>query len=44
MNLAGTGVPAGTKYPRIAGAGVISYPWQVAGAGVGVRYGWRARA
>jgi hypothetical protein len=27
-NLAGTGVPAGTKYPRIAGAGVISYPWR----------------
>jgi hypothetical protein len=41
-NLAGTGVPAGTKYPRIAGAGVISYPWRAAGAGVSSR--WRARA
>jgi hypothetical protein len=43
-NLAGTGVPAGTKYPRIAGAGVISCPWRVAGAGAGVSSRWRARA
>ena len=30
-----TGMPAGMRYPRIAGAGAVFCPWRIAGAGVG---------
>jgi hypothetical protein len=36
-------VSAGTGYPRIAGAGMVFYPWRVAGADSGINFGSRIR-
>ena len=37
------GIPAGMGYPRIAGTGMIFYPWRVAGADAGMKFYSRIR-
>ncbi|OEL15672.1 hypothetical protein BAE44_0023309, partial [Dichanthelium oligosanthes] len=38
-----TGMPAGIWYPRVAGTGMIFYPWRIAGTDTGTNFYSRVR-
>jgi hypothetical protein len=39
----GYGYPRARGYPRVAGTGVVSYPWRVASAGADMDFSMRVR-